>query len=161
MSEDELTHINAKGDAQMVDVADKNTTERVAKTSGKIFMEPQTLQKIKDNDFKKGDVLAVARVAGIMAAKKTHDLIPMCHLLNLSKVSVEFEFIENGIQVNTLAKLSGQTGVEMEALTACSVALLTIYDMCKAVDRFMRISDIQLLEKSGGKSGHWINNTIV
>ncbi len=152
---DELTHINAKGNAQMVDVADKNNTTRTARVSGKIFMKPETLQKIKDNDFKKGDVLAVARVAGIMAAKKTHDLIPMCHLLNLSKISVDFEFIDGGIRVNTMAKLTAQTGVEMEALTACSVALLTIYDMCKAVDRFMRISDIQLLEKSGGKSGLW------
>jgi len=136
-------------------VADKNNTTRTARVSGKIFMKPETLQKIKDNDFKKGDVLAVARVAGIMAAKKTHDLIPMCHLLNLSKISVDFEFIDGGIRVNTMAKLTAQTGVEMEALTACSVALLTIYDMCKAVDRFMRISDIQLLEKSGGKSGLW------
>ncbi len=152
---DELTHINAKGNAQMVDVADKNNTVRIARVRGKIFMKSETLQKIKDNDFKKGDVLAVSRVAGIMAAKKTHDLIPMCHLLNLSKISVDFEFIDDGIQVNTMAKLNAQTGVEMEALTACSVALLTIYDMCKAVDRFMRISDIQLVEKSGGKSGLW------
>ena len=152
---DELTHIDAKGQANMVDVADKEITTRIARASAKILMKPETLQKIKDNDFKKGDVLAVARVAGIMAAKQTHHLIPMCHSLNLSKVSVDFEFIEDGVQITTLAKLSAQTGVEMEALTAASVAALTIYDMCKAVDRFMRITELQLLEKSGGKSGHW------
>ena len=152
---DELTHVDASGQANMVDVADKNTTARLAKAQAKVLMQAQTLQKIKDNDFKKGDVLAVARIAGIMAAKQTHHLIPMCHSLNLSKVSVDFEFIDEGIQITTLAKLNGQTGVEMEALTAASIAALTIYDMCKAVDRFMRISDVQLLEKSGGKSGHW------
>ena len=152
---DELTHIDAKGQANMVDVADKETTTRIARASAKILMKPETLQKIKDNDFKKGDVLAVARIAGIMAAKQTHHLIPMCHSLNLSKVSVDFEFIEDGVQITTLAKLSAQTGVEMEALTAASIAALTIYDMCKAVDRFMRITELQLLEKSGGKSGHW------
>ncbi len=152
---DELTHVDASGQANMVDVADKDTTARLAKAQAKVLMQTQTLQKIKDNDFKKGDVLAVARIAGIMAAKQTHHLIPMCHSLNLSKVSVDFEFIDEGIQITTLAKLNGQTGVEMEALTAASIAALTIYDMCKAVDRFMRISDVQLLEKSGGKSGHW------
>lgn len=152
---DELTHVDASGQANMVDVADKDTTTRLAKAQAKVLMQAQTLQKIKDNDFKKGDVLAVARIAGIMAAKQTHHLIPMCHSLNLSKVSVDFEFIDEGIQITTLAKLNGQTGVEMEALTAASIAALTIYDMCKAVDRFMRISDVQLLEKSGGKSGHW------
>lgn len=152
---DKLTHVDASGQANMVDVADKDTTTRLAKAQAKVLMQAQTLQKIKDNDFKKGDVLAVARIAGIMAAKQTHHLIPMCHSLNLSKVSVDFEFIDEGIQITTLAKLNGQTGVEMEALTAASIAALTIYDMCKAVDRFMRISDVQLLEKSGGKSGHW------
>ena len=152
---DKLTHVDASGQANMVDVADKDTTARLAKAQAKVLMQTQTLQKIKDNDFKKGDVLAVARIAGIMAAKQTHHLIPMCHSLNLSKVSVDFEFIDEGIQITTLAKLNGQTGVEMEALTAASIAALTIYDMCKAVDRFMRISDVQLLEKSGGKSGHW------
>jgi len=118
-------------------------------------MKSTTLQKIKDNDFKKGDVLAVARIAGIMAAKQTHHLIPMCHSLNLSKIEVEFEFIDNGIRINTLVKLNAQTGVEMEALTAASITALTIYDMCKAVDRFMKIDGVQLLEKQGGKSGHW------
>ena len=152
---DKLTHVDASGQANMVDVADKDTTTRLARARANVLMQAQTLQKIKDNDFKKGDVLAVARIAGIMAAKQTHHLIPMCHSLNLSKVSVDFEFIDEGIQITTMAKLNGQTGVEMEALTAASVAALSIYDMCKAVDRFMRISDVQLLEKSGGKSGHW------
>jgi cyclic pyranopterin phosphate synthase len=151
----ELTHINPRGEAQMIDVDNKNNSNRIARVTGKILMQTHTLQKIKTNSFKKGDVLSTARIAGIMAAKKTHDLIPMCHLLNLSKVSVDFEFINQGVQVNTLAKLTGKTGVEMEALVAASTALLTIYDMCKAVDRFMQITDLQLLEKSGGKSGHW------
>jgi cyclic pyranopterin phosphate synthase len=153
----DLTHINTNGEAQMVDVADKTITTRIATASCIVMMQPATLQKIKDNDFKKGDVLAVARVAGIMAAKQTANLIPMCHQLNLSKVSVDFEFIDSGIAITTMAKLDGKTGVEMEALTAASVAGLTIYDMCKAVDRFMQITDIKMLEKSGGKSGDWKN----
>ena len=150
-----LTHVNNKGEANMVDVSDKDNTIRIAKASAKILMKSETLQKIKDNGFKKGDVLSEARIAGIMAAKQTHHLIPMCHSLNLSKISVDFEFIDNGIQITTLAKLNAQTGVEMEALTAASIAALTIYDMCKAVDRFMKVTDVQLLEKQGGKSGHW------
>jgi cyclic pyranopterin phosphate synthase len=154
-----LTHVNNKGEANMVDVSTKGSTVRIAKASAKVLMQPETLQKIKDNDFKKGDVLSVARIAGIMAAKQTHHLIPMCHSLNLSKISVDFEFIENGVQITTLAKLNAQTGVEMEALTAASIAALTIYDMCKALDRFIKITDTQLLEKSGGKSGHWISDT--
>ena len=158
-SPDELTHVNTNGEANMVDVSNKDNSTRIAKAGAKILMKPETLQKIKDNDFKKGDVLAVARIAGIMAAKQTHHLIPMCHSLNLSKISVDFEYIENGIQINTLAKLNAQTGVEMEALTAASIAALTIYDMCKAVDRFMEVTDVQLLEKEGGKSGHWISDT--
>ncbi len=151
----QLTHINNQGKANMVDVSDKKSTTRIAKASAKVLMKARTLQKIKDNDFKKGDVLSVARIAGIMAAKQTHQLIPMCHNLNLSQVSVDFEFIENGVQITTSAKLNAQTGVEMEALSAASVAALTIYDMCKAIDRFMQITDIRLLEKKGGKSGHW------
>ncbi|EEZ79701.1 MAG: cyclic pyranopterin monophosphate synthase MoaC [Candidatus Thioglobus sp.] len=151
----ELTHVNKNGEANMVDVSDKDNTTRIAKATAKILMKSTTLQKIKDNDFKKGDVLAVARIAGIMAAKQTHHLIPMCHSLNLSKIEVEFEFIDNGIRINTLVKLNAQTGVEMEALTAASITALTIYDMCKAVDRFMKIDGVQLLEKQGGKSGHW------
>ena len=153
-----LTHINNKGEAQMVDVADKNITTRIATASCEVLMKNSTLEQIKNNSFKKGDVLAVARVAGIMAAKKTAELIPMCHQLNLSKVSVDFEFIENGILITTMAKLDAKTGVEMEALTACTIAGLTIYDMCKAVDRFMQIDKVQMLEKSGGKSGDWKNN---
>lgn len=152
---DKLSHVNNKGEAQMVDVADKDITTREARATASIFMHPETLQKIKDNDFKKGDVLAVARIAGIMAAKQTHHLIPMCHSLNLSKISVDFEYLDNGVKINTFAKLNAQTGVEMEALTAASVAALTVYDMCKAVDRFMKISGVQLLEKKGGKSGYW------
>jgi cyclic pyranopterin phosphate synthase len=151
----ELTHITDSGAAQMVDIAHKNITTRTACVSGNITMKPETLDKIKRNDFKKGDVLSVARIAGIMAAKQTSSLIPMCHQLNLSKVSVDFNFTQTGVEITTLAKTTGQTGVEMEALVACSTALLTIYDMCKAVDRFMRIHDIQLLEKTGGKSGDW------
>ncbi|MBC8493899.1 MAG: cyclic pyranopterin monophosphate synthase MoaC [Candidatus Thioglobus sp.] len=153
---DELTHVNTNGEANMVDVANKETTTRIARAQAKILMKAETLQKIKDNDFKKGDVLAVARIAGIMAAKQTHHLIPMCHSLNLSKVSVDFEYLDSGILIKTFTKLNAQTGVEMEALTAASVAALTIYDMCKAVDRFMKITDVQLLEKQGGKSGHWV-----
>jgi cyclic pyranopterin phosphate synthase len=154
----ELTHINSSGKANMVDVSTKDTSTRIARAQAKILMKTQTLQKIKDNDFKKGDVLSVARIAGIMAAKQTHHLIPLCHSLNLSKVSVDFEFIENGILISTYAKLNAQTGVEMEALTAASITALTIYDMCKAVDRFMQITDIQLIEKQGGKSGHWTSD---
>jgi len=154
-----LTHVNNQGEANMVDTSDKDSTTRIAKATAKVLMKPETLQQIKDNGFKKGDVLSVARIAGIMAAKQTHHLIPMCHSLNLSKVSVDFEFIENGVQITTLAKLNAQTGVEMEALTAASIAALTIYDMCKAVDRFMQVTEVQLLEKQGGKSGHWISDT--
>lgn len=153
----DLTHVNSNGEANMVDVSSKDNTVRIAKASAKILMKASTLQKLKDNDFKKGDVLSVARIAGIMAAKQTHHLIPMCHSLNLSKVSIDFEFIENGILINTYTKLNAQTGVEMEALTAASIAALTIYDMCKSVDRFMKITDVQLVEKQGGKSGHWTN----
>jgi cyclic pyranopterin phosphate synthase len=154
----ELTHIDSSGKANMVDVSTKDTSTRIARAQAKILMKTQTLQKIKDNDFKKGDVLSVARIAGIMAAKQTHHLIPLCHSLNLSKVSVDFEFIENGILISTYAKLNAQTGVEMEALTAASITALTIYDMCKAVDRFMQITDIQLIEKQGGNSGDWIRD---
>ena len=155
----DLTHVNSNGEANMVDVSSKDNTVRIAKASAKILMKASTLQKLIDNDFEKGDVLSVARIAGIMAAKQTHHLIPMCHSLNLSKVSVDFEFIENGILINTYTKLNAQTGVEMEALTAASIAALTIYDMCKSVDRFMKITDVQLVEKQGGKSGHWTNTS--
>lgn len=152
-----LTHLDETGKAAMVDVADKDVTDRVAIAEGLVIMKPETLALIRDGAAKKGDVIATARIAGIMAAKRTHELIPLCHPLALSKVAVDFTFDDTlpGIRVEAMAKLSGKTGVEMEALTAVSVACLTIYDMAKAVDRFMRIDGIRLLEKTGGKSGSW------
>ncbi len=150
-----LTHIDGDGAAHMVDVSAKAETVREARATGRISMNLDTLDAIKANMVKKGDVLATARIAGIMAAKKTHDLIPLCHPLALSKVAVEFTFVDNGIEVETMARLTGKTGVEMEALTAASVALLTIYDMSKAMQKDMVISDIRLLSKTGGKSGDW------
>ncbi len=152
-----LTHIDETGAASMVDVSAKPITEREASAEGLVIMARETLALIKSGNAKKGDVLGVARIAGIMAAKKTHELIPLCHPLMLSKISVELEQDEHlpGIKVRATAKLSGQTGVEMEALTAVSVACLTIYDMVKAADRTMRIEGIKLTEKRGGKSGHF------
>jgi len=152
-----LTHINENGDAQMVDVSDKNNTDREAKAGAVVLMKAETLELIVSGSHKKGDVLAVARVAGIQAAKKCWELIPLCHPLMLSKVSIELTPNQEKccIEIIATAKLNGKTGVEMEALTAASIAALTIYDMCKAVDRFMRIDNVQLLEKKGGKSGHW------
>ena len=152
-----LTHINENGDAQMVDVSDKNNTSREAKAGAVVLMKAETLELIVSGSHKKGDVLAVARVAGIQAAKKCWELIPLCHPLMLSKVSIELtpNQEKSCIEIIATAKLNGKTGVEMEALTAASIAALTIYDMCKAVDRFMRIDNVQLLEKKGGKSGHW------
>ena len=153
-----LTHINANGEAQMVDVSDKNNTTREAKAGARVVMKAETLDLIVSGSNKKGDVLAVARIAGIQAAKKCSDLIPLCHPLMLSKVSVELSpnSEKNCIDIIATAKLNGKTGVEMEALTAASIAALTVYDMCKAVDRFMLIDNVQLLEKKGGKSGHWV-----
>ncbi|MGE7369444.1 cyclic pyranopterin monophosphate synthase MoaC [Neorhizobium sp. NPDC001467] len=152
-----LTHINAAGEAHMVDVGDKTETTRVATAEGFVRMLPETLALIRDGNAKKGDVIGTARLAGIMAAKKTADLIPLCHPLMLTKVSVDI--VEDaalpGLRVTATAKLSGKTGVEMEALTAVSVACLTIYDMAKAADKGMDIGGIQLLAKSGGKSGDW------
>jgi len=152
-----LTHINENGDAQMVDVSDKNNTAREAKAGAVVLMKAETLELIVSGSHKKGDVLAVARVAGIQAAKKCWELIPLCHPLMLSKISIELtpNQEKSCIEIIATAKLNGKTGVEMEALTAASIAALTIYDMCKAVDRFMRIDNVQLLEKKGGKSGHW------
>ena len=152
-----LTHINENGDAQMVDISDKNSTAREAKAGAVVLMKPETLELIVSGSHKKGDVLAVARVAGIQAAKKCSELIPLCHPLMLSKVSIELNPNQEKscIEIIATAKLSGKTGVEMEALTAASISALTIYDMCKAVDRFMKIDSVQLLEKKGGKSGHW------
>ena len=152
-----LTHIDTQGKASMVDVSEKLSTLREARAFARIRMQPETLAQINANSLKKGDVLAVARIAGIQAAKKCADLIPLCHPLMLSKVSVDFEINEpeNSVDIFTLCKLTGQTGVEMEALTAASVAALTIYDMCKAVDMDMVIESICLLEKSGGRRGHY------
>ncbi|MCS5591715.1 MAG: cyclic pyranopterin monophosphate synthase MoaC [Gammaproteobacteria bacterium] len=152
-----LTHINDKGEAQMVDVSGKANTAREASASAVVHMKKETLDLITSGSHKKGDVLAVARVAGIQAAKKCWELIPLCHPLMLSKVTVDLtpNEVNSTIEIVATAKLEGKTGVEMEALTAASLAALTIYDMCKAVDRFMRIDSIQLLEKKGGKSGHW------
>ena len=153
-----LTHINSNGEAQMVDVSEKNNTSREAKAGAKVLMKPETLDLIVSGSNKKGDVLSVARVAGIQAAKKCSELIPLCHPLMLTKVSVELtpNTKDSTIEIVAVAKLNGKTGVEMEALTAASIAALTVYDMCKAVDRFMTISNVQLLEKKGGKSGHWV-----
>ena len=150
-----LTHIDGDGAAHMVDVGDKADTVREARAEGRIAMKLEVLEAIKANAMKKGDVLATARIAGIMAAKKTSDLIPLCHPLALTKVAVDFTFLDDGIKVSSMARLTGKTGVEMEALTACSVALLTIYDMSKAMQKDMVIGDIRLLSKSGGKSGDW------
>ncbi len=152
-----LTHIDDTGAASMVDVSSKPITEREATAEGHVIMSAETLALIKSGNAKKGDVLGVARIAGIMAAKKTSDLIPLCHPLMLSKITVELEPDDAlpGIKIRATAKLSGQTGVEMEALTAVSVACLTIYDMVKAADRTMRIDGIRLTEKRGGKSGHF------
>lgn len=150
-----LTHLDESGAARMVDVSDKRETVRTAQAKGMVSMEAETLALILSDGLPKGDVLATARIAGIMAAKKTHDLIPLCHPLALSAVEVEFEADQESstISITASVRLSGKTGVEMEALTAVSVAALTLYDMCKAVDRGMWISDIRVTQKSGGKSG--------
>lgn len=151
----ELTHLDASGKARMVDVGAKLQTARVAIASGRIRMGTQALAAIRDGEVPKGDVLATARIAGIMAAKKTADLIPLCHPLALDAVTVDFAFETNGLRTTATASLTARTGVEMEALTAVSVALLTIYDMAKAIDKAMVIEDIHLAEKRGGKSGDW------
>jgi len=150
-----LSHLNAQGEAHMVDVSDKDVTSRTAVAEGFVALLPETLAIVTKGEAKKGDVLATARIAGIMAAKKTHELIPLCHPLAITKVTVEFLTSTEpaGIHVTATVKVTGQTGVEMEALTAVSVACLTIYDMLKAADKGMTISDIRLLEKTGGRSG--------
>ncbi|RKR06034.1 cyclic pyranopterin phosphate synthase [Kushneria sinocarnis] len=152
-----LTHLDERGQASMVDVHGKDETRREAVASGWIRMQPDTLKLLVDDSMPKGDVLATARIAGIQAAKRTHELIPLCHALMLSKVSVDFEFDHRlpGVRVRSFCRLAGRTGVEMEALTAASVACLTLYDMCKAVDRGMVIGGVQLESKSGGRSGEW------
>ena len=151
----DLTHFDERGNARMVDVGDKAVTERVATAKASVVMQPATLALIRDKKAAKGDVLAVAQLAGIMAAKKTSDLIPLCHPLALSSVQVTLSLDEarNAVDIEATCKLKGKTGVEMEALTAASVAALTVYDMCKAVDRGMAIEQVKLLHKSGGKSG--------
>lgn len=153
-----LTHFDGEGRAAMVDIGDKSVTQRRAVASGCVTMLAETLTLVADKGAKKGDVISVAELAGIMGAKQTANLIPLCHPLPLSKVSVKITFAEQGLYVWAETKTIGQTGVEMEALTAVSVACLTIYDMLKAVDRDMIIGEIQLLEKSGGKSGHWVRH---
>jgi cyclic pyranopterin phosphate synthase len=152
-----LTHLGKSGEARMVDVSEKSATERVAVAEGKVVMSPATLELVLSGDAKKGDVLGAARIAGIMAAKKTSDLIPLCHPLPITKAEVEIlpDAKLPGLIVRAIVKVTGPTGVEMEALTAVSVACLTIYDMVKAAERGMRIEGIRLLEKSGGKSGPW------
>ncbi len=149
----ELTHLDEHGKAQMVDVSEKAETVRVATASGKVLLAPETVQLLRDNAVPKGDVIAVARVAGIMAAKKTSELIPLCHPLPITKATVDFEITETGVEIAATVKVTGKTGVEMEALTAVSVSALTIYDMVKAVDKAAVITDIRLEAKSGGKSG--------
>ena len=150
-----LTHLDAQGRARMVDVGGKAETQRVAVALGRIRMNAATLAALRDGTAPKGDVLAVARIAGIMAAKRTAELIPLCHPLALDAVSVEFAFVDDGVEARATASLTGRTGVEMEALTAVTVALLTVYDMAKAIDKAMVIEGVRLIEKRGGKSGDW------
>jgi len=157
MSYNELTHFNASGEAHMVDVGEKASTTREGVADGRIYMEAETLKKIMEGSHKKGDVLGIARIAGIMGSKKTPDLVPLCHPIMITSVDVELmpEPEKNAVYCKAVVRCNGQTGVEMETITAVQVALLTIYDMCKAVDRGMVISDVGLLSKSGGKSGTW------
>jgi cyclic pyranopterin monophosphate synthase len=153
----EFTHFDAEGKAVMVDVSDKDVTERIAEAKGSVIMQPATLKMIREGGVKKGDVLSVARLAGIMGAKRTPDLIPLCHPLALTSVTVNLTLDEarSAVDITATCKLKGRTGVEMEALTAVTVAALTVYDMCKAVDRGMRITEVRLTQKEGGKSGRY------
>ncbi len=153
----EFTHFDKTGNARMVDISDKEITKRVAVAKGSIRMSKTCFQMIKEEKMKKGDVLGVARVAGIMGAKKCSELIPLCHIINLTKLSIDFVSYEEECKIEAVctAATTGKTGVEMEALTGVNIALLTIYDMCKAVDKTMVLGDIHLVEKEGGKSGHW------
>ena len=157
MIDDQLNHFNQRGEAHMVDVGEKNTTQRIAVAEGTIRMQAETLQRIVQGSHKKGDVLGVARIAGVMASKKTADLIPLCHPLQLTHVDIQLNADEKKQTVHCIVKVKtdGKTGVEMEALTAVQITLLTIYDMCKAMDRGMSMGDIGLVKKSGGKSGDW------
>ena len=154
---DELTHFDASGASRMVDVGDKPVTARIARASGRVMMQPTTLARIQQRGMAKGDVLEVARLAGIMAAKRTGELIPLCHPLPLDAVSIDFSFPDDRtVQIGAEVRVTAKTGVEMEALTAVSLAALTIYDMCKSIDRGMSIQDVRLEEKAGGKSGHFV-----
>ncbi len=158
MDNAKLTHIDENGASRMVDVSEKDVTERIAVAHARVTMKPETFSLIMNKKITKGDVLGVARVAGIMAAKKTSELIPMCHPLNLNSVKINYEDNnQDSIEITSEVKVSGKTGVEMEALTAVSICALTIYDMCKSADRSMIISDVYLLKKSGGKSGNFTN----
>ncbi|MBX2805073.1 MAG: cyclic pyranopterin monophosphate synthase MoaC [Hyphomicrobiales bacterium] len=152
-----LSHINERGEANMVDVSDKTATSRIAVAEGYVFMKPETLTVLREGTAEKGDIFATARIAGIMAGKRTHELIPLCHPLQINKISVDFEENDNptSLRVVAVTKATGQTGVEMEALTAVSIACLTIYDMLKAVDKGMRFASIRLIEKTGGRSGEF------
>ncbi|MBK7648884.1 MAG: cyclic pyranopterin monophosphate synthase MoaC [Betaproteobacteria bacterium] len=158
MNNQNLTHFDSSGQAHMVDVGAKAETARIARAAGSIFMKPETLALIQSGSARKGDVLGIARIAAIQASKRTGDLIPLCHPIALTRVTADFTIDEtqNAVHCTVTAECFGRTGVEMEALTAASVGLLTIYDMTKAVDRGMRIDNIRLIEKSGGKSGHWV-----
>ena len=151
----EFTHLDSEGNARMVDVSDKDASERTATAKGSVLMRPETMAMILEGGVKKGDVLSVARLAGIMGAKRTPDLVPLCHPLELTSITVDLtcDAERNAVDITATCKLTGRTGVEMEALTAVAVAALTVYDMCKAVDRAMRIADIRLVHKAGGKSG--------
>ena len=155
-----LSHFDDNGNAVMVDVSDKNNSDRKATAGATVIMQPATMQLILNNGVKKGDVLSVARLAGIMGAKKTPDLIPLCHPIALSSVKLKLtcDITKNSVEITSICKVNGPTGVEMEALTAVSVAALTVYDMCKAVDRGIQITNIRLIQKSGGKSGDWSEN---
>lgn len=160
----EFSHFDASGNAIMVDVSDKDITRREATAEGDIYMSPECFELVKTGGMKKGDVLGVARIAGIMGAKKTSELIPLCHILNLTKVSVDLEMAEGPrprIRARCTVRCTGRTGVEMEALTGVNVALLTIYDMCKAVDRTMEMDGIHLVRKSGGKSGLFVRESAI
>lgn len=152
----EFTHINAEGRAKMVNVGDKAFTDRTAVARGEVIMQPETIEKIKKGAMKKGDVLGVAQVAGIAGAKKTWELIPMCHNIFISGCDMDFDIKEDRVEITATLSTNGQTGIEMEALTAVSIAALTVYDMCKAVDKTMRIQNIRLLQKTGGRSEDWI-----
>lgn len=155
MSDSELTHLDERGRARMVDVSDKPSTRRTAIASGRLMMSESTRRRVVDGEMPKGNVVEVARIAGIQGAKRTAELIPLCHPLPLSHVDVEVDAVDDGLRVTATATTTGPTGVEMEALTAVAVALLTLYDMCKAVERDLRITEVRLEDKRGGRSGHW------